>query len=168
MAPLVQRPDVQEPDPGIAVLHLQPGDPLPDLILTSGRRVVADYAGRYLLVLVAEPGTAVEALDASPPDGLRPGTLSCIAVFAAPTAGADVGLVAARWPGLEIAEDVAGETARRLGAVVGSNPPVPLAVLVEPGGRVARSATAASLAVAARLALAALPSALARRPPAKP
>ncbi len=144
--------------------HLQPGDPLPDLILVTGRRKAADYAGRYLLILVGGADVLVDALAAIGGAAGRTTAVTLVAVASDgpwPAAADESGAEA----GVERVVDVDGQTARRLGAVVGEEEALPLAVLVEPGGRVAVSITAESLVEAARQALAAIPASRARKAP---
>ena len=113
-----------------APLHLQKGDPVPPLPVASGLRL-EDHAGGWLLLVFALELSA--GLDDA---------LAAVAVDFGKTI--EVLVIDAK------REPVAS---RRVGALVGDGCWFPLAVLLDPRGRVQNSATADGAVAAAQTAL---------------
>ena len=120
---------VSVPTPG--PLLLRTGDPLPPPVTVEGTLQPEALAGRYALLLVGLDAHALPALDEALDrlnDKAR-GRLRCHAVLDGP--GGDV-----TPRHVEVHVDDARVTARRWGALTGVSDRAPLAIVLEPRGRV--------------------------------
>ena len=116
-------------------LHLQPGDPLPPLSLTPPLDL-RDHAGRWLLLLVDDALSVDDTEQAA-----EPALAEAVADFGR---ALDTRYLHGR------SEPVA---ARRLGALLGEASFYPLAIAIDPRGRVQASRTGADVMDAAKQVL---------------